>query len=456
MRLCKTAAASAGASVPVPVDPLRPAGASTQEIEVRGRSSKAGRKVDRSHMNVLYINHTGQISGAEKSLLEIVRTVPGHISPVVACPDGPLAGAIAELGVERAHIPGTDTSLKVGPRESTAALWWLFRGALAVRAIARHHRADVVHANSIRAGLLTTPAARLGGPPTIVHIRDRLPPTAMSRLALRTIAKADALIANSRYTAESLAAAGATQSAHVLGNPIDLDRLRPESVDRCAARAALGLRKEDVVATVLAQITPWKGQEDAIRAIAEARQRHPTLKLLLVGSAKFVSKATRYDNASYLEELRGLVASLDLSACVEFVGERDDIPSILRATDILLVPSWEEPFGRSVIEAMAMQVPVIATNVGGPAEVISDGADGLLLPPRQPSTWAAAITTLIESPWLRDRIARNGRVRSSAFGSDAHTEALADLYETVIDASRRQVNFPATATAAKKAHRVVR
>jgi glycosyltransferase involved in cell wall biosynthesis len=379
-------------------------------------------------MRVLYVNHTGQVSGGEKSLLEVVRGVSPAVSPLVACPDGPLVDALAEIDVPRVSIPGTDGSLKLHPRHTTAAVCGIARGALAVRAAARRHDVSVVHANSIRAGLFTTLAADPNGPATVVHLRDRLPDSRVSTLTLRAIGRADMLIANSRYTAESLDRAGVSRSRRVIGNPVDLTRFDPDTVDRVAARASIGLGYSEFVVAVLAQITPWKGQEEAILATAQVRERHPDVKLLLIGSAKFVSKATRYDNRAYVEKLHRLVAELGLEENVLFLGERHDVPEMLRATDTMLVPSWEEPFGRSMIEAMAMRVPVIATNVGGPSEVIHDRKNGLLLPPLKPGEWARAINHLIESPALHARIARNGRLRARAFSVEAHAEELRSVY----------------------------
>ena len=106
----------------------------------------------------------------------------------------------------------------------------------------------------------------------------------------------------------------------------------------------------------------------------------------------------RYDNEAFLESLRRLAAQLGVADRVAFLGEREDVPDILAALDLLLVPSWEEPFGRVVIEAMSMSVPVIATNVGGPAEVVRDGEDGILLPPGRPATWAAVAFELLSDP----------------------------------------------------------
>src|SRR5207302_5178465 len=113
----------------------------------------------------------------------------------------------------------------------------------------------------------------------------------------------------------------------------------------------------------------------AIRVAGELSGTGQPVRLLVVGSPKFTSGATRLDNRAYLDELHRLVAELGLDDTVLFLGEREDVPEILAATDLVLVPSWEEPFGRAIVETMAMGVPVIATSIGGPAEIISDGVD---------------------------------------------------------------------------------
>jgi glycosyltransferase involved in cell wall biosynthesis len=394
-------------------------------------------------MKVLYVNHTGQMSGGEHSLLELVRGASPGVTPIVACPDGPLVDALRDVGVPSVSIPGIDASLKLHPRHTTLALSDLARSARAVRAAARRHDVSVVHANSIRAGLLPTVIADRHRPPTIVHLRDRLPASRISTLTLRVISRADLLIANSHYTAASLDEAGVACSRRVIGNPVDLDRFDPDRIDRSAARAALDVAEGDYVASVLAQITPWKGQQEAILAIARVREEHPNVKLLLVGSAKFVSKTTRYDNRAYLDNLGRLVERLRLHDHVRFLGESDDVPSLLRATDALLIPSWEEPFGRSMIEAMAMGVPVIATTVGGPAEVITQSRDGMLVPPRKAEAWAQAIQNLIKSPGLHTRLARNGRLRARAFAVEAHAEELRSVYLQVLNRRHSQGEAPA-------------
>jgi glycosyltransferase involved in cell wall biosynthesis len=272
---------------------------------------------------------------------------------------------------------------------------------------------DLVHANSIRAGMVAVLASRLGGAPAVVHVRDCLPPGVVSTATRRWIGSgAAAVVSNSRHTQDRFLDSNARAAAAVVFNPVDLVRFDPSGIDRSAARASLGIGDSTVVLAVIAQLTPWKAQDDAVRAVAQLKETHPDLRLLLVGSAKFVSEATRYDNRAYVASLERLIAGLGMEQDVVFLGERDDVPDILRASDVVLVPSWEEPFGRSVGEAMAMGVPVVATDVGGPRELIEDGREGRVLPPRQPERWAAALGELLEDRGRREEMGRAARQRA--------------------------------------------
>ena len=140
--------------------------------------------------------------------------------------------------------------------------------------------------------------------------------------------------------------------------------------------------------------------------------------LLLVGETKFVARATRYDNTTYLAELQRLVRDRCLEPHVRWLGERDAVAAILAATDVLLVPSWAEPFGRVIVEGMAMGCLVAATAVGGPAEIITDGVDGLLLAPRDPPGWAQALGTIIADPARMQELRAAGPRAAARFGRE--------------------------------------
>ena len=384
-------------------------------------------------MRVLYVNHTSRISGGELSLLTLLEALPAGVEPTVACPEGGLADRLRSTDIEVYPIRGTDGSLRLHPTQTPRALLEMGQAALQVRKAAATARADLVHANSVRAGIIATGATSASDRPAIVHVRDCLPSGAVSALTLRAINRADALIANSAYTRSTLGPG--RDSARVVHNAVDLSRFDRVGLTSADARACMGLDEGGPILAVIAQITPWKGQDDAIRIAQELAQTHPALQLLLIGSPKFDSAATRYDNPAYFESLRRQVAEQGLTDSVRFLGERDDVPEILRAVDLLLVPSWEEPFGRTIIEAMASGVPVVATDTGGPPEILGEGADrcGLVLPPQQPGVWAGAIQELLADPTQFSGMGQRGREAAKRrFGVERHVSTIMEIYESVV------------------------
>jgi glycosyltransferase involved in cell wall biosynthesis len=378
---------------------------------------------------VLYVSHTGHVSGAERSLLDLLVALPPEVAPALACPeDGPLAGRARAAGVRTVGITGTAGSLRLGVRQTPRALAEMARTAFEVGREVDRLRPGLLHANSIRAGLVALPAGRVRRRPVVVHVRDRLPRGGAADTSIRLVARgAAAIVANSRYTAEGVTALVPGAAVTVVHNAVDLERFDPGRADREATRAALGIPREAFAVGVVGQITPWKGQLEAVEAVAGLAADRD-VRLLLVGEAKFVDAATRFDNRAYVRRIEEAVARTGLGDRVALLGEREDVPAVLAALDTLLVPSWEEPFGRVVLEGMAMGVPVVATRVGGPAEVIADGRDGLLVAPREPAAWTAALRRLAGDPGLRDALARGGRRRAADFSPARHAEAVAAVY----------------------------
>jgi glycosyltransferase involved in cell wall biosynthesis len=390
-------------------------------------------------MRVLYVSHTAVVSGAERSLLDLLGALPEDVEPLLAAPRGRLSQLAEQRGIATTVIRGTAGSLRVHPLHTPRALAEMALAGWQVRRAAARHRAEVVHANSIRAGIVLA-FARLRATATIVHVRDCLPPGRVSAATLRLIAaSATRVVANSRYTAASVLSAAPRARVDVVHNPVDLERFDPQAIDRAAARAALGEAGANgrLLLGVVAQLSPWKGQDTAIEALALLVGEGIDAHLLLVGSAKFVARATRFDNTDYVAGLRELVARKGLQERVWWLGEREDVPQLIRAMDVLLLPSWEEPFGRALIEAMALGVPVVATSVGGPAEIVEQGREGYLVAPRRAPDWAQAIARLAQSPQTAAAMGRSGRERAQQlFTIERHVRATLDVYERAIDDSR--------------------
>jgi glycosyltransferase involved in cell wall biosynthesis len=387
-------------------------------------------------VRVLYVNHTAEMSGGERSLLYLLNVLPPTVAATVVCPPGPLTLAVRDLGVPASNLPAINGSHRFHPWHTPWSGVAITQAALAIRRCARDTGADLVDANSIRAGLAAVLATRLGGPPAIVKIRDCLPMTRTAMVTRRFLGDhAAAILANSGYTAENFARGGCRAPVRVIHNAIDLRRFDATRIGRDEARYRLGLDRSASLLGLVAQITPWKGQEEAIRALALLRRRHPA-QLLLVGEAKFRGDQARYNTSAYDDSLRRTVQELGLVDAVHFLGERRDIPEIMRALDLLLVPSWEEPFGNVALEAMAMETPVVASDVGGLVEIVRSGEDGLLLAPKQPERWAAAIEELLAQPQLRAAMGLSGRRRvETEFAGTRYLDQVLASYQAAVGGS---------------------
>lgn len=386
-------------------------------------------------MRVLYVNHTSWMSGAERSLLELLHGLPTHVGPVVACPPGSLANAVTAMGIPVVSLTETDVSFRLHPWHTARGMGHMVRAASRLRSLARRFKPDVVHGNTVRAALIAALGSTRSGVPQIVHVRDCMPPSRTADLVRRLLFPRVAMVfANSRYTAANFAIGDSAPPVRVVYNAVDLERFDPGRIDRATARASLNLGSDSLAVGVVSQITPWKAQDDAIRIVSLLRRHGLDVSLFVVGDAKFTVGSARYDNEAFERSLRNLVRELGLDGQVRFLGERPDVAEILRALDLVLVPSWEEPFGRIVIEAMAMETPVLSTEVGGPAEIMESEQQGVLLPPRDPEHWAEETARLLRDEQSRREMGRRGRDTVEArFHRDAHVRAILDGYEQVLN-----------------------
>lgn len=393
------------------------------------RDSSAIRVATEPSSRVLLINHTGLVSGAERSLLTLIDGLPSTVVAGLACPAGPLAGMARERKVEVHPVRGTAGSLRLHPWHTPIAVAEIALSGLQVARAARSSGASILHANSLRAGLAAAIACRLGDHGLVVHVRDCLPDSASTRLIRRLVAReADEVVAISDYVADRFRQGLTARDVRLraIDNPVDLDRFRAG-----AARTGASESPGPLLA-IVGQISSWKGHDTAIRALHRLRTDHPHARLLIVGEVKFADASTRLDNRGYLAGLHELVDQLGLEDAVDFLGERDDVPEIMGRADAVLVPSIEEPFGRTVAEAMAIGTPVIATSVGGPAELIEDGVTGLLAPPGEPAAWSGAIRRIVERPdWANAMGRRASEVARERFASERHVAAMMDVYESV-------------------------
>src|SRR5206468_9321526 len=152
---------------------------------------------------------------------------------------------------------------------------------------------------------------------------------------------------------------------------------------------------------VVGRLTRTKGLEVFLEAAAALAADFPSLRFLIVGDA-FVEPAYRL-------ELEQRARELNLVGTVIFAGQRTDVPQIMREIDISELPSLSESFSNTLLESMANGIPVVATNVGGNPEIVTDGVNGILVPPRDPAALSRSMVELIQQPELARRLGKAAR-----------------------------------------------
>lgn len=205
---------------------------------------------------------------------------------------------------------------------------------------------------------------------------------------------------------------------------VDLETFK-RPVDASRVRKGLGLADDQIVAAVVGRLHTGKGIEHAVRATEILLKDEPAFRLLVVGGGP------------YEERLRGLTRECGVDAAVIFAGPRDDVPAILAAVDVVVVPSESETAGLAALEGMAARRPVVATRVGGLPEAIDDGVTGLLVPPNDPRALADAIRIVLSSPERAEQMGVAGRLRvEAAYGTDSLVSTVEALYERLLRTAR--------------------
>ena len=211
---------------------------------------------------------------------------------------------------------------------------------------------------------------------------------------------------------------------------IDTELFSPARINRTTIREEFGIDAGTIVVGFVGRYSRGKGHEDLLRAALILRERRPHIRYLIVGEAS-------YGEEDYASTVKDLARSLGLDDIVTFTGYRGDIPEVMSAFDIFAFPSHAESFGVVLIEAMAMERPVVSTNCDGVLDIVVDGETGLYVHPKNPEELAAALLRLIENPALRERLGKAGRARVlEHFDQRKQVEELEGIYLGLLGAER--------------------
>jgi glycosyltransferase involved in cell wall biosynthesis/protein-tyrosine-phosphatase len=371
-------------------------------------------------MRICHIMSADLWAGAEvqvaASAAYLVRR-PGVSLNAVLLNNGRLATELCRLGVD---VTIVDERRHTAPRILST-----------LTKILREKRPDLVHTHRYKDSVLGAVAAKLAGVPYVVRTVHGLaePMAGWSRLKFRAYEAvdratlqclADLVIGVSKGIADSLAQSGyrPTMLTHI-HNGIDLGGMTPIQTAP-DVRRELGLDDASLVIGAVGRLAPVKGHASFLEAAKLIVQEEPRARFLLVG------------NGPLQRHLRAQAAQLGLSGACLFLGDRADVYDIVSAMDVFVLPSLHEGIPMALLEAMALNRPVVATDVGGVPEVLEHRVTGLLVSPGDPRGLADACLNLLANPAWAGRLGQQARhAVESRFTVERSGRELVEAYRSV-------------------------
>ncbi len=367
--------------------------------------------VDGERVRVVEIMATGSNGGAQEHVYSLVTRLDRACYDVlvVSLSHGPSVRRLERAGIPVCVIEEPDDA--IAPRRVAEEL--------------APFRPEVVHNHMFRAEVVGTKAAlQLGEagcrrPAIISTVHSSRVRSCDDKDKLRLLTPyMDRLIAVSKSIVRKIAEErGSATPVSLIYNGVDLQRYDHQQ-PCCTLSQEYGIPQGAPIVGVIARLEPEKGHRTLLDAWPIVLRAVPEAWLLVVGEG------------SECEALKARAQALGIADRVVFTGRRDDVPAVTAALDVAVLPSYREAQGLSVLEAMALGRPVVASNVGGIPEMIEDGVSGLLVPPADPSALANAIARLLLDHPYADLLARRGHDQThDRFCVELMVRAISELYD---------------------------
>ncbi len=325
----------------------------------------------------------------------------------VVCSPGKLTKEIEAEGVK---VKSIKITRNISPFADLVSLWKLFL-------YFKKEKFDIVHTHGPKAALLGQLAAKLAGVPIIIGTVHGLyftesssPAKRLFFITMKKIASSCAalIFSQNREDIETLVREkiAKLQKVKYLGNGIDIEKFNPEKFSSdfiLQKKKELGISPNVKVIGTVGRLVKEKGYFDLFEAMKIVLKKHPNALLLVIGPEE-PEKKDKFSPS--------IVKEFGIENNVVFLGERGDVQELYPLMDVFVLASHREGFPRSVIEAMAMERPIVVTNIRGCREEINDGENGLMVPPKNYEKLAEAITFLLENKEKANVFARKARARA--------------------------------------------
>ncbi|MDI6759285.1 MAG: glycosyltransferase family 4 protein [Candidatus Brocadiaceae bacterium] len=374
--------------------------------------------------NLLFLITSSDGGGAQKHLYDAIRLLcKEKYSIEVACaPGGPLIRDLGDLGIKVFPIP--ELSNVIHPVKDLLAFTKIYR-------LIKRGNYDIVHCHSTKAGILGRMAAWLAGVPAVLFtahgfaFQEPMPLpkkfllVLMEKIAAAACHRIITVSENDRRLALRLRLK-TPSSIETIYNGIDFDSLELPNVEVDKVRGESGLGGEEFVIGSIANFYPNKGYPYLLKAAELVIQKQPKVKFIFVGDGPL------------RKDMMDIAKSLGINGRAIFTGYISQVLPFLSLMDVFVLASIKEGFPFSLLEAMAVGKPIIATAVGGIPEIIKNYETGILIKPADPYSMAEAILKVFHNRALREELARNAKERVKHFSLRDSVQKLDNLYDRLL------------------------
>ena len=355
------------------------------------------------------------------TLLLIGGLADGRYEPIVVVhEDGPLTAHLKARSIPVEMLP---LRVYAGERPNAFAIGaGMLRNISPLTGFLRHHAIDIVHANDLRMNLTWSATTRLTGRPFVWH--QRTLPYSSSALWHGIELLSDHIIYISEAVSKAIPATRRTPTS-IIPNPVGLPQALPSrAAAKCAIAKEFGFDPMTRIIGLVGRIVQWKRPDVFVRSGACLARRAPDLSLAFV--------IIGHDEEEKIPELRDLAISLGIGEQVYFAGFRHPIEQWILGLDLLTATSEREPFGRTLIEAMALGTPVVASRSLGHIEIIDNERTGVLVPPNDPGAFAAAAHRILNDGEFAAALAAEGRTHAlSRYSVERHVRMVTSIYDSL-------------------------
>ncbi len=266
--------------------------------------------------------------------------------------------------------------------------------------IVKKHQINLIYANTAKANVYSVVVKIFTGRKIVWHARDNLSPTLLSKYLTK---HSDTIIPVSEHIAEQVKSINA--KVQIVYGGVDTKKWSTEIKPSFSLRKEMSLKNGTMLIAQIGQLTRWKNYSDFIKAADIITNKYSNVHFLIIGGD--LSRR----GTGYKKELERLICELGIEDRIHILGHREEINHVMPQIDILAHPAINEPFGRVLVEAMALEKPVVAYNCGGCREIIKDNVTGYLVALGNYEELAEKIICLIENEALRQRLGNAGRQR---------------------------------------------